>query len=369
MRYNNVCIGKKSQGKNSGSVGIKVRGLVPMKKQKLSLFILAACLMLLLGACSNDSGNSEGKQGSSDVIKVYIAHGNQADEPIGKLAEKWKELAEEKSGGKLEITVFPSSQLGSEKHVVEQALMGNNVIAFTGYDFLKDYVPDAGILTAPYLVDSVDEVLKLTTTEWFEDLESQLEEKNISIMNTTTVYGERHLMTAKPVKTVEDLKGLKIRVPNNQMYIKTFEALGASPTPMPLSDLYTSLQQGLIDGAENPLPVLEGAKVNEVVNNLTLTEHTKIISPWIAGKNYLDTLPDEMVDILRETGNEAAEFAREMMEAENQRVLELFKEQGIEVHEVDLESFKEKTKVFYDSFPEWSDGLYETVQSMIKENK
>src|SRR5699024_9775680 len=174
-----------------------------------------------------------------------------------------------------------------------------------------------------------DDLLYLTTTDWFDDLRGELESQGIDVINTTTIYGTRHLMTNKPVTSLDDLKGMKIRVPNNQMYIKSFEALGASPTPMPLGDLYTSLQQDLIDGAENPLPVLSGSKTQEVSKSLTLTSHTKTISPWIAGTDFMESVPEDLRDILIETGDEAAEFGREVMEEETEEVLEEFKSDGV----------------------------------------
>lgn len=336
------------------------------RKRGILFCLLAACSLLIAG-CGENISSASSKDGEEPIV-INIAHGNNPNEPIALMAEKWKELAAEKSDGMLELNIYPSSQLGSEKDVVEQAIMGNNVVIFTGYDFLMDYVPDAGILTAPYLTDDFDELINLTTTDWFADLENQLNEENIEIINTTTIYGERHLMTVRPVNTPEDLKGKKIRVPNNSMYINTFEALGASPTPMPLSDTYTGLQQGLIDGAENPLPVLAGSKTNEVAKHLTLTEHTKILSPWIAGTEFMNTLPEETVDILKETGIEAAEYGREVLGELNEQVLEDFIDQGVEIHEVDLEPFREKAEAVYTSFPGWSDGLYETVKSLLEEN-
>lgn len=337
------------------------------RKRVILFSFFAACVLLLVGC--GEANNSTENASKKEPVVVNIAHGNNPDEPIALMAEKWKELAAEKSNGMLELNIYPSSQLGSEKDVVEQAIMGNNVVIFTGYDFLMDYVPDAGILTAPYLTDDFDELIHLTTTDWFDDLERELNEEKIEIVNTTTIYGERHLMTADPVETPEDLKGKKIRVPNNSMYINTFKALGASPTPIPLSDTYTSLQQGLIDGAENPLPVLEGSKTNEVAKHLTLTEHTKILSPWIAGTEFIQSLPDETVEILKESGNEAAIYGRKVMEEVDEQVLEDFKAQGIEIHEVDLEPFRERAEAVYTSFPGWTDNLYETVKSRLEESK
>lgn len=337
-------------------------------KNKLILVVVAAFLMLALAACSKDGKEAEGEKGNSDKpIEINVAYGNQPGEPIDLMAKKWKELVEEKSDGKLSLKLYPSSQLGSEKDVVEQAIMGNNVIIFTGYDFLMDYVPDAGILTAPYLTDDFDDLLYLTTTDWFADLTSRLNDEGIDIVNTNTIYGKRQLMTKDPVLTPDDLKGMKIRVPNNQMYIKSFEALGATPTPMPLADMYTGLQQGLIDGAENPLPVLSASKTQEIVKNLTLTEHTKIMSPWITGTKFIKTVPEDLVQILKEAGNEAGEYGRTITEEEAETVLKDFEDQGIAIHEVDLAPFREKAKSVYTAFPNWTPGLYETVQALIEQ--
>jgi TRAP-type transport system periplasmic protein len=334
--------------------------------KKSTILLFSIMLILGLAACSSKDGEkANGKKESDKKIVINIAYGNQPGEPLDKQAQKWKELAEEKSNGKLELVLYPSSQLGSEKDVVEQAMMGNNVVIFTGYDFLMDYVPDAGILTAPYLTDNFDDLFYLTTTDWFKDLSGNLNKKGIDIVSTNTMYGKRQLMTTKEVKTPEDLKGMKIRVPNNAMYIKSFEALGAAPTPLPLADLYTALQQGLVDGAENPLPVLLGSKTNEVAKHLTLTEHTKIMSPWIAGTSFIETLPEDMVKILRETGDEAGEYGKAIVEEESEKVLKQFEEEGIEIHEVDLAPFKEKAKSVYTAFPDWSPNLYETIQELI----
>ncbi|MDR4889530.1 C4-dicarboxylate TRAP transporter substrate-binding protein [Fredinandcohnia sp. QZ13] len=346
-----------------------------MKKRTkwLSVFLFAM-LVVFISACSSDSsstssekGSNEGK-GSDEKVSINVAYGNQPGEPIDLLAKKWKELAEEKSNGKIELKLYPSSQLGSEKDVVEQATMGNNVIVMAGYDFLMDYVPDAGILTAPYITDSVDDLLYLTTTDWFDELHEALNGAGIHILTTNTVYGERQLLTNEPVSTPEDLKGMKIRVPNNQMSIATFEALGATATPTPLGDLYTSLQQGLIDGAENPLPVLQGVKAHEVSKHLSLTGHQKFITTWIAGQSFIDTLPEDVVQILKETGDEAGEYGRGVLEEQTKAVLDEFKEQGVEVHEVNVEPFKEKVQSVYEKFSEWTPGLYDRIVELL-ENK
>ncbi len=337
---------------------------------KLKLSFFAIVLLIFTAACSSETG-SDNTEAQSDGDKTYtinVAYGNQPDEPIGKLASKWKELAEEKSNGRLELNLYPSSQLGAEKDVVEQAVAGNNVIVMAGYDFLMDYVPDTGILTAPYLVEDFDQLLYLTETDWFEGIRDDLRQQNIEIVNAKTVYGERHLLTNEKVTSPEDLEGMKIRVPDNQMSIKTFNAMGAAATPYPLGELYTALQQGLVNGAENPLPVLQGVKAHEVSKHLSLTGHQKFITSWIAGTEFINTLPDDLVQILRETGEEASKYGRDVLEEETAAVIEEFKSAGVKVHEVDQEPFKEKVQSVYDEFPEWTPGLYDEIQELLKDS-
>lgn len=342
-----------------------------MKKSLLA--VLMVFLLIVASACSSGTSSTSSSSGddakeskNQEKIEINVAYGNQPGEPIDQLANKWKELAAEASDGQIVLNLYPSSQLGAEKDVVEQAKMGNNVIVMAGYDFLMDYVPDAGILTAPYLTENLDDLLYLTTTDWFADLTDQLREQDIEIVNGNTVYGVRHLMTNEKVTTPEELAGLKIRVPNNQMSIKTFEALGATATPTPLGDLYTSLQQGLIDGAENPLPVLQGVKAQEISKHLSLTGHQKFITSWIAGTGFIESLPADVVETLKETGNEAAKYGRTVLEEQTEKVLEEFKNEGVEVHEVDIAPFKAKVGSVYEEFPDWTPGLYEEIQKLLE---
>ncbi|MCM2676113.1 C4-dicarboxylate TRAP transporter substrate-binding protein [Alkalicoccobacillus plakortidis] len=331
--------------------------------RKLLMPIVLIALLFTLNACQSTTNASAEK----DVYTVNLAYGNQPGEPIDQVAHKWKELAEERSGGRLDFHLYPSSQLGSEADVVEQALFGSNVIIFTGYDFLMNFVPDLGVLTAPYIVDDVNDLFYLAETEWFDEQRQELKEIGFDVVSTNTLYGERHLMTTREVLTPDDLRGMKIRVPNNQMYINTFSVLGASPTPLPLGDMYASLQQGVIDGAENPIPVLEASKTNEVAKYLALTGHTKIMSPWVSGTEFLEDLPEDLLEILRTTGDEAGEYGKEIVYQQEEDVLELFEEQGIIINEVDQEAFKEKAERIFDVTPEWSPDLKETIDELLEQ--
>jgi tripartite ATP-independent transporter DctP family solute receptor len=323
---------------------------------------LALSSLAALAACSSED---QANTGAGQKHEINIAYGNQPGEPIDQMAHKWKELVEARSDGKVTLKLYPSSQLGSEQDVVEQARMGNNVIILAGYGFLMNYVPDAGIFDTPFLVDNFDQLIYLTSTDWYAGIASKLREKKLDVVLPAVIYGERHLITKKPVLKPEDLAGMKIRVPNTQIAINTFTDLGASPTPTPLSDLYTALQQGLVDGAENPLPVLQGVKAQEVAKHLSLTGHQRFILAWVAGTDFTTKLPADVITLLQETGNEARDYGRKVLEEQDKAVLEDFKAADVRVHEVDQQLFKTAVRDVYGKFPGFTPKLYETVQELL----
>src|SRR5699024_8166484 len=157
----------------------------------------------------------------------------------------------------------------------------------------------------------------------------------------------------------------KVRVPENKMSIATLDAMGASATPTPLGDLYTSLQQGLVDGAENPLPSLSATNTEEVTDHLTLTGHQTFVVAWIGGSDYINSLPDDLLEILQKTREEASEYGKEVLEEQEDEILNNFEEEGIEINEIDTEPFKEATKDVTKEFDDMTPDLYEEVQELV----
>lgn len=270
----------------------------------------------------------------------------------------------------MKVEIFPSSQLGSKNDLIDQMLAGDSVITLADGAFYADRgVPDFGIVFGPYLFDSWEDCWNLTESSWYKQQSDKLEEKGLKLLTSNWIYGARHTLTTKPVRTVADLKGMKIRVPNNTIQIKGFEVLGATPTPMALGEVYTSLQQGTIDGLENPLPVLYNGKFYEVAKYLTLDGHVKNFTTWICGTEFFNSLSSEQQQILMETGNEAGLYNNKIQESVTAETLEKLKAEGVEIIEVDSEEFKKASESFY-SLPEftstWSEGLYDTVKANMQ---
>lgn len=303
---------------------------------------------------------------SSAATEIMVAYENNPGEPVDKVMHYWADLLAKRSNGEVTLKLYPSSQLGSKKDVMEQAVMGVNVITLADVGFLQDYDPDLGILFGPYLTDSPDKLFKIYDGPWFAKKKEELKSKGIHIVMDNYLYGVRQILAKKPIKTPADMKGLKIRVPNNIMQIKAIEAMGATATPMPLGDVYPALSTGLIDGVENPIPVLYGAKLHEEAKYLSMVGYLTNTSIWLGGEAFFSTLPPDVVKMVEETGHEAGLYSQKIATEEDAELIEKMKQAGVTVIQPDVAAFKAATKSVYKEFPKWSPGLYQTIQDQLK---
>ena len=314
---------------------------------------IALMLMLILTAAA-----------SAEVLQIGFE--NSMSEPIGQALEKWQELLAAKDVD-LTIELFPDSQLGNKTDIIDQMLLGEPVMTLADGAFFADYgVPDMGIVFGPFLFDNWDQCWKLTESDWWAEQCAKLNDMGIKMIAANWAYGARHTLTTKPVNTVEDLAGLQIRVPTNQIQTKGFEVLGATPVGMSLGDVYTALQQGTIDGGENPLSTLYGRKHHEVAKYLIMDGHVLNFTNWVCSSMWFDGLTPEQQEALIETGKEAGVYNNQLQAEADDYYKGLMIEEGVTVVEPTeevLQGFRDKAKAFYDlgSTFGWSDGLYETV--------
>lgn len=277
---------------------------------------------------------------AADPIRIRISYANNVGEPNDLAVREWGRLAKEKSGGRVEFQYFPSSQLGSQKDVTEQLTMGANTVTISDGGFLMDYVPELAVTYMPYLYDSQEELFRLIDSDLFKALEKRLEEKGLFIIHAKWIYGVRHMLVNKPIMKPEDFKGVKIRAPNIRISTEMVSAMGATATPMPLAETYPAIMQGVIDGAENPIPVLFGAKLHEGAKYLVLTAHQLNLSMWVCGTGFKNKLPADLIPILKSTGEEAGRFLDKENEKADKDALEKMKATGVKVIEPDREAFK-----------------------------
>lgn len=345
------------------------------KMKKLWMFVMAIALMAFLAACSSDENGSSDNDSSvagdsnatsNETYVVKVGYENNPGEPFDLAVQKWAELAKERSNGQLIIEPYASSQLGSKSDLIEQMRAGANVVTLADGAFFRDLVPDMEILMAPYLVENEEQMFELFKTDWYLDLESQLRDKGLHILTSNWLYGVRHVIADKPATTPEEFKGMKLRTPTANIMVKTAEGLGATPTPMPLGDVYPSMAQGVINGMENPLPVIQGSKVYEQAKHIILTGHITNVTQLVGGEQFMASLPADILTILKETGDEAGNYMTELVNELDKEIRADLEAEGVTFHEVDREVFKEAAMPIYTSIDDWTPGLYETVQDLIK---
>ena len=306
---------------------------------------------------------------ASAAVTIMIGYENNPGEPIDLACNEWKRLVEEKSNGEMIVEIFPSSQLGSKDNIIDQAMAGDCVITLANGAFFQDRgVKDFGVVFAPYLFENWEQIDKLAASDWFAQKKAELSDLGLTIL-TGWHYGARDTMTTKKVVTADDIKGMKIRVPNNSLQVKGMAATGAVPTPMSLGEVYTALQQGTIDGLENPLTVLYNGAYQEVCKYLILDHHILDYTCWVCGTDFFNTLTPEQQQILIEAGDEAGVYNNNMLEETTNKALEDLKAAGVEVVEFDRDSFVAASESFYadpDIQAMWSEGLIDQVKEIIK---
>ena len=320
---------------------------------------IALSLMLLLAVTAVASADT--------VLKVGFE--NSMSEPVGQGMQKWQELLAAKNVG-LTMELFPDSQLGAKKDLMDQMLMGEPIMTLADGAFFADYgVKDTGIVFGPFLFDNWDQCWKLIESDWWKGECEKLEAVGIKMVAANWAYGARHTLTTKPVHTAADLKGLMIRVPTNQIQTKGFEVLGATPVGMPLGDVYTALQQGTIDGGENPLSTLYGRKHHEVAKYLILDGHVLNFTNWICSADWFNSLTPEQQEALIETGKEAGVYNNEVQAQADSEYRGKMEAEGVTVYEPteeDMATFRTLAEEFYKLDFGWTPGLYETVKAAMQ---
>lgn len=300
-------------------------------------------------------------------IKIRFAHSLSATEPAHLAAEFFAKNVAARTNNRVQIQLFPGEQLGPGKEINEMIRQGANVMNITDPGYLSDFVPDIGVLNGPYLVKTPQEYEKILGSDWYKDIEKKLERAGFRLIMANGFFGYRHLISDKPVRKPEDIAGMTVRAPPNTMWIETFKAMGARPTTVQWSEVYSALQQNVVQAAEAPLGSLWGSKLHETRKVISLTRHFTAFTNWPINAKYFATLPPDIQQILIEEGKKAGvEMTRLTLELEKDYI-QKFKAAGITfVEDVDLDAFQKVTTPVYSAFPKWTPKLQETVLGTLK---
>jgi tripartite ATP-independent transporter DctP family solute receptor len=248
--------------------------------------------------------------------------------------ERFAQLVDTKSGGKLKVNVFPGGALGSDQANVSALQGGTLEMASMNSGIFASLVKDFEIYDFPFLFANPKEADAVVDGPFGQSLHAKLQDKGI-VGLAYYELGFRQLTNSKrPINKVEDIAGLKLRVIPNPINIDWVSALGANPTPLPFPELYAALEQGAVDGQENPLATIQGAKLNEVQKYLTLTNHQYNPQSVVISKKFWDTLSADEKKVVQDAALESAKYQREQSRALAAGILENLKKGGMQVTEL-----------------------------------
>lgn len=318
----------------------------------LMLFVLAACGGGSKETSQSSAGGSNEEPASSDEkITLKVGHTLSETSHYQEGMIKFKELLEEKSNGKFEVEIFPNGALGGEREMVEGLQIGTVDLVLTSTGPMSGFVPEVTVVDLPFLFRDADHAHKVLDGEIGDGLFAKLEESGLKGLAWWENGFRNVTNNVRPIEKPEDLQGLKIRTMENDIHMESFKQLGADPTPMAFPELFTALQQGVVDGEENPVPVIMSSRFYEVQKYLTMTRHFYNPSMLLISKSKFEGYPEELQTALVEAAKEAGVYERQVVaDMEKQYISEL-SEKGMEVIEQpNIEPFIEAVQPVYDKY-------------------
>ncbi len=270
-------------------------------------------------------------------------------DPLYRGLEAFQANVAEASGGRLEVKLFPNSQLGPDEDVLEQARAGAPVAVVVDGGRLAVFQNEFGVLGAPFLASGYDGMRNVVTSDMFEGWVKDLHDgSGLQVLSFNWWQGERHLLTNKEINVPADLAGVRMRTPGAPVWTGTVAAMGATPTPLPWGEVYSALSTNVIDGAEAQFPAIVGAKLDEVISDITKTGHINLITGLVTSGPWFDGLPEDLQQILRDEALEAGDIASYGTRDSLAGIEADLVEKGVNVHEIDVTPFKEATAKVYD---------------------
>jgi C4-dicarboxylate-binding protein DctP len=286
------------------------------------------------------------------TYKIRMANVLNPGDPTVDAMTDFKKEVEDKSGGRITVELFSSAQLGSQEEVVEMIKSGAAQIHIASPQYPAKYLPELQVITLPYLFGSPEAFDRALDGAVGAEMSRLVEEKTEFTILAFEEFGLKNVFNRRrPVNTLDDLKGLKLRVINASVTIRTFGALGASPVGMPINEVYSAIQTGVLDGAEQPLNVIRSGKFYEVAKYVSLTGHFYEIALAYANKAFINGLPGDLRTIVTDAAQNMAKKERQAARINANSAREFLTSRGMVVNDIapaELAKMKAAVRPVYD---------------------
>jgi TRAP-type transport system periplasmic protein len=341
-----------------------------MFKKFLSVFMVLALVASVLAACGGGgqekaSGGEEKASGKARVIRAGIGLNDKHPQYLALV--KFKEIVEKETNGAIKVETYHSSQLGDDRAMMEALQLGTQQMTIPSTAPIANFVPEFSVYDIPFIFPS-EEVADKVLLE--SDIAKELLDKLPAQGMVGLAYWEngfRDLTNDKvPVATAKDFKDLKIRTMENQLHLAAFKALGANPTPMAFAEVFTAMQQGTIDGQENPIATIYLQKYNEVQKYVSTTNH--VYSPFVVllSKMFWDESSKEEQEIMVKAAEEAGVYERDLVRKANKEYLGELEKAGMVVTEVTPEAREEMKALTDPAVEQFADKIGKDTIKEVK---
>lgn len=324
---------------------------------KAKACFLLACIFIIVSIIGVYAKENYNMKNLDDDVVIRISHVLPENHASHQSLLYFKELVEERSDNRLEVQLYPNGQLGGDRQAIESVSVGTVHMTMPGGPVLSGFEEKFMVLDLPFLFKTREIGYEALDGEFGDELNTLLEKHNIVNFGFAE-NGFRHITNdLKPIHKPEDLNGIKIRTMENPVHLASFKAFEANPTPMSFSELFTALQQKTVDAQENPIAITYTSKFYEVQKYLTLRGHVFGNAVYLINKPFLESLPEDLREIVEVSIEEAKMYQRELAIEQEQDFIQRLEENGMEINELTLE---EK-----DLFIEAAQPVYEQFESII----
>jgi len=325
------------------------------------------CTLLLIGVVLGSSSCRSSQQEPEYVVRVSL-WANE-DHTWYEAFQYFGDILDERSGGRMGVEVYPSEQLAKEIESIRMIQAGVIEMTVTG-SLLSNWIDIAAFCEMPFLLQDSTEKQRLIEGPVGQRIKREMVEKTGLRPVAVFERGPRHLTSNRPIRHPDDLDGMILRVPNVPTFVTAWSAMGAKPTPMAFSEVFTSLQQGTIEGQENPFALILTAGFAEVQRYVNLTEHVMSWSYPVIGEKQFQALPADLQTVFLEAAKDMQDFERALFLENEKNVRDELASRGMEFIEVDKQAFSEKSKeaIFASLSPEMQDVYTEFLKEREERN-
>lgn len=339
-----------------------------LKRSLFTAFLMMALAFILTG-CNSDSPEAKAdSEDSKESIVLKLGHGTATSSLYHEGSVKFKELVEEKTDGQVKVEVYSDGTIGHDNDLINFMKSANVQMGMIGVEPLMAIAPKLKVVGLPYIFQDRESAYEVLDGPIGEEMVAGLPKDHGVRILSFFENGFRNVSNSKKeVNTPADLEGLKLRTPQSPVSLSIFETLGANPTPMSFGELYTALEQGTVDGQENPLALIYQNKFYEVQEHIAITKH--MYSPMvltISEKTWSEMSP-EIQAAVQEAANEARDYERQLSADQEAELIGQLEEAGVKITEPDLAPFIEATKDVHKEFDaEYGAELYEKIVESTK---